>query len=218
MIIDLPKTFRFIGASRNDYAEVLNDILYLHGTVSFRRVMYNITYTIYGKNRCYYCGSKVKEKNITLDHMCAQDMGGPTISNNLLPCCKDCNSDKSNLSSIQYSTYRNLKKDKKKEYKRLIAIQQELVKKEKVYELPADWITYANINSFIVRVELNKKYKGRKYDRIKAFYNAYGYLQKPVIVDKNHFLLDGYIALMFAKENGIERIPVIVLENVEMCF
>lgn len=218
MIIDLPRSFRFIGGTHKDYAEVKEGVLHLYGMVCFRKVMYNITFTIYGKKRCYYCGCIVRDKDITLDHMWAQDMGGPTISNNLVPCCKNCNSDKSNLSSIQYITYMKLNNSRKEEYRKIVAIQQELVKKGKAYELPTEWVTYANVSKFIVRVELKRKYKGRKYDRIKAFYNAYGYLQKPVIVDKNHFLLDGYITLMFAKENGIERIPVIVLENVEMHF
>ena len=72
-----------------------------------------------------------------MDHLYPQDLGGPTIPNNLAPTCSDCNSEKGNLTEKQY---------------------------------------------------------------------------------RNNYLLDGFLVLIFAKNNNLLRVPTIVLENVEVVF
>lgn len=213
MRIDLPKTFRY-SKNDNDFAEVKNGILYLHGNITFRNVMHNITYCLKGNETCFYCGRTVKKKKITIDHLYSQNMGGPTIPNNLAPCCEKCNSEKSNLSYQQFKFFLRLTKKDRDSYRSLIAEQQETIRRKKEYDLPEKWVCYRSTKNFIVRVDMDKKYKGVKYKRIAAYYKEYGAIQKPIVVDKKGFVLDGYTTLMFAKEQGIKKLPVIVLENV----
>ena len=72
------------------------------------------------------------------------------------------------------------------------------------------------MDRLIIGLDLNDDYKGKNYKHVKNFYEEYGHLQKPVIVDKKSFLLDGFITLMYAKNKKIRKIPVIKLENVEV--
>lgn len=213
MFIDLPANFRY-NKNNSDYAEVKNGILYMHRSVPFRKVMYNITLCLKNKETCCYCKKPIKKKQLTLDHLYSQDMGGPTIPNNLVPCCEKCNSKKSNLSFQQYKYLLLMHKRDVELYRELIAEQQELIKKSGKFDLPKGWVSFRSPKNFIVRVDMDKKYKGAKYSKIVAYYEKYGTVQKPIIVDANGFVLDGYTTLMFAKEYGVKKLPVIILENV----
>ena len=51
---------------------------------------------------------------------------------------------------------------------------------------------------------------------VENFYSKYGHIPKPIIVDKNGFLLDGFYSVIFAKNNLITSLPAIELENVEV--
>lgn len=44
--------------------------------------------------RCFYCGIELDDKNRTIDHKIAKDNGGKNAIENLLPCCRSCNSSK----------------------------------------------------------------------------------------------------------------------------
>lgn len=41
---------------------------------------------------CAYCGQHLKQKNMTVDHLVPQSRGGGNNIENLMPCCKSCNS------------------------------------------------------------------------------------------------------------------------------
>lgn len=214
MILDLPQTFRF-EISQKDFAEVKDGQLHLYGEIPYKKVIHNITFALKGNDICHYCGKAVQRKDMTLDHMYAQFVGGSTITNNLVPCCAKCNVNKSNLSEKQYQTYLTLKKKEEGEaYRQLVYQEQLAIKKGGGCELPEEWITVEDVDSFIIRVNLDEEYRGHKRSKIKSYYKEYGTIPKPIIVDKNNFLLDGYIALMFAKEQGLKKIPVIRLDNV----
>lgn len=223
MIIDLPKDFRFDATKKGGNelkgkAEVKNGNLYIYGNVPFRRLMYDITYCLKGKTKCSYCGKKMKRREATLDHAYVQDMGGPTIPNNLEPCCAECNSQKSNLSKEQYVRFLVLDKADRKIYLKTVETEKRLMRRNGMYNFPTEWLTQMSIQKFIVRVELDKEFKGREYGRVKALYKEYGNLPRPIITDKDGFVLDGFASLMLAKEEGIKLVPVIVLENVKVKF
>lgn len=223
MIIDLPKTFRFYFSKKGNKklkgkAEVKNGVLCIYGDVPFRRLMYNVTYCLKGKNKCAYCGKELGRKDVTLDHAYVQDMGGPTIPNNLEPCCSQCNSQKSNFSKEQYARFLLLNKADRKIYRKTVEKEQKLMRRNGMYSFPTEWLTQMDIKKFIVRVDLNKEFKGREYNRIKSIYQEYGILQRPIITDKDGFVLDGFPSLMLAKEEEIKVVPVIVLENVKVKF
>ena len=41
---------------------------------------------------CHYCGDKVTEDNVTLDHLIPRSKGGDNSRENLVTCCLECNS------------------------------------------------------------------------------------------------------------------------------
>ena len=214
MIIELPQRFRIAGKTNKDYAKVIDGVLHIYGVISFRKVMYELTFALKGKRKFYYCGAKVKKKNITLDHIYPQDIGGPTIPDNLLPSCKECNCQKTNMTRDQFCIYKSLDKAKRQAYRQLIMQKQEQARLNGILEIP--WIEYLNSHIFIARITTDKKYIGKKYEKQRAYLQKYGSLPKPIIVDKNGFILDGFLTVMLAKENNIMTIPTIILENVVM--
>lgn len=45
---------------------------------------------------CYYCNRKFPVNELTMDHIVPLSKGGKSIKANLVPCCKECNSNKKN--------------------------------------------------------------------------------------------------------------------------
>lgn len=50
------------------------------------------------KCRCGYCGKKFPRNELTLDHILPRSKGGQTTWNNIISCCRSCNSFKSDKS------------------------------------------------------------------------------------------------------------------------
>lgn len=212
MYIRLPKKFTMDSETAQNVAFIKNKELKIRKGTSFRAVMYEITYRKYGM-RCHYCGKYMPKEKITVDHMFPQDFGGPTITNNLIPACKTCNNEKNNMTKNEYLAFLKAKKHGRgKEFKR------EFNKKIKYgkYKIPSGWLTKRSITEITATFDLKENYSRNKLKTIKYFYNTYGILKKPILVDKNGFLLDGFMLLMFAKTRGIKEVPVIVLDNVEV--
>ena len=57
------------------------------------------TIKIIFKNRCAYCG---KEKPLEQEHVIPLSKGGEYTVNNIIPCCKSCNSSKNNRDFIEW--------------------------------------------------------------------------------------------------------------------
>lgn len=89
-------------------------------------------------------------------------------------------------------------------------------KKKKGYRLPKDWITSKEVDKILTPICVEQSYKEKKYSKIETFYREYEHLPYPIIVDKNGYLLDGFLVWLFAKNNDIKRVPTIILENVEV--
>lgn len=121
MNILLPEHFKRYDKDGNLEAEVKEDILYIYRNVSFKHLMYDITYKIYG-NTCMYCR---RQKANSIDHRIPQDFGGPTITNNLYPSCKTCNNNKSNMLEEEYYHYISLNKEEQDEYSEKLRVIQE---------------------------------------------------------------------------------------------
>ena len=51
---------------------------------------------VYAKTngKCFYCGINLNDLNRTIDHILARDNGGREEIDNLVPCCRSCNSSK----------------------------------------------------------------------------------------------------------------------------
>ncbi|MDA8404687.1 MAG: HNH endonuclease [Desulfobacteraceae bacterium] len=46
------------------------------------------------KGICYYCKNQFSSNELTMDHIVPLSRGGKTEKNNVVPCCKKCNSEK----------------------------------------------------------------------------------------------------------------------------
>lgn len=217
MIIDLSENFTMYDErGRNKLAWVEDGILKLKVDASFRKAMYELTYELKGRNVCEYCGKTFLDEDMTLDHMIPQERGGPTITNNLVPSCKECNSKKSNMTAEQYIKYKNLSGTEKKKYFENFKRYVNYMKRNELLELPEEWLSKKKVKEIIARFDFSQEYKKSQYRKVERFYNEYGHLPKPILVDKKGFLLDGFISLMFAKDNNLRNLSVMVLENVEV--
>lgn len=220
MIIELPKEFSFEGERKGQKAYIENNVLKLTRQVSFRELMVEITYQMKGRNKCWYCKQEVSEGKITIDHMFPVDFGGPTITNNLLPACKRCNNQKKrNMTYEQYISYLEAESlGLEKEYLKDLRQYQKQIRKKQLNQLPKEWITETQITDIITTINLMEDYKSKKYLALEKYYLKYGVMKKPIVVDKNSFLLDGFLVLMLAKNYNINIVPTIILENVEVIF
>lgn len=221
MIIDLPERFTHTNKNGEKLAYIDEErILEMKNCVSFKGLMKEITYAIKGSKICYYCGKKLKEGEVSPDHAIPQDIGGPTIPNNLYPSCSACNSEKSNLLLQQYLEFRTIDDGReRKEYRKKCLSENELLKHISLSKLlGGDMVTYMQLSDIKLLKAQRKhtEYHYKKYAEIERFYEIYNRLKKPIIVDRNLKLLGGFISLMFAKEHGIKTVPVIILENVEI--
>lgn len=214
MLIDLPKTFRLNGKRECDYAEVENWFLHIYGNVSFRKLMYEITYCLKENGHCYYCRTSISKSDSSLDHIYAQNVGGPTIPNNLVPCCKKCNSLKSNLSCEEYKKYLNLSESSRKRYAKIVRNRKDNNKANGILEIPDSWLSNADINSLDFRIYEDNFTKGKKSEKVRGYYDRYHHFKNPVIIDKNGVVLEGTNIIIFAIERGIKEILTIKLENV----
>jgi len=63
--------------------------------------------------KCYYCDKKVGFKNLTMDHIIPLSRGGRSTKDNLVPCCKTCNTKKKNALPVEWEEYMNCLETKK---------------------------------------------------------------------------------------------------------
>jgi len=217
MIIEIPRGYTFIK-DESIIAFEENGILKIYGrSGKFQDVMYDLTYKLKGSSKCYYCGAKVLPSKITLDHVHPVSLGGPTIPQNLVPACRKCNGRKENMTPQQFQAYRNLKEDEQrkqflKEYWDIRPFQERWV-----HILPEEWISQEPISDLLVFMDLTDT-NTRKYKKTKDYYSRCKQFPKPIIVDSQRFVLDGFTQVLYAKNNKIKEIPAIVLENVSVIF
>ncbi len=50
---------------------------------------------------CHYCEEKFDKKELTMDHILPLCRGGKSTKGNIVPCCKECNSEKSYLTPVE---------------------------------------------------------------------------------------------------------------------
>ncbi len=53
------------------------------------------------KGVCHYCGEKFPPGELTMDHIVPVARGGRSVKGNIVPCCKDCNSEKKYLTPAE---------------------------------------------------------------------------------------------------------------------
>ena len=213
MIIRLPKKFTYIDKNACGRAYVKRGILYIDGNVNFKNLMYKLTYALKGSNRCAYCGAILTKKNRTIDHMYPQALGGPSITDNLLPCCKKCNLDKRGMTYTQFQEWRKTEENKKEAFFRKCIKENYEVTKRGRFLVKHGWITKINVKELLENVNL-KKISECKYRKAESYFILFKQYQRPIIVSGNGWLLEGKCNLKHAKRHGKQRLCAIVLDNV----
>ena len=193
-----------------------NGVLYLRYGQSFQNVIYSLTYFMKGRRFCYYCKKKIPRNEMTMVHMYPRSTGGPTIPQNLIPSCKECNYQKADMTYEQYHTYLSLPSlAEKKAYAAKINIFKEGLKMIGMFEIPNTWITPVRVSDIHTQIDF-ACISETKYEKARAYYIQHRHLQHPIILDRNLFWLDGFYVLFVAKSCGVPVIPAIILENVEI--
>ena len=59
---------------------------------------------------CYYCGTQVPHRHLTMDHLVPLSRGGRSTKDNLVPSCKDCNNKKKTMLPVEWDDYLNRKR------------------------------------------------------------------------------------------------------------
>jgi len=54
---------------------------------------------------CFYCNTALNQKTATMDHVLPISAGGRSTKDNLVVCCKSCNSKKKDLSMAEWGKY-----------------------------------------------------------------------------------------------------------------
>ncbi len=218
MIIELPKHNPTGITIINEHMKIEYGTLKIRFPYSLRKSMYSLTYKIKGKHKCFYCGCEISNGKATLDHLFPQYLGGPTITDNLVPSCMVCNTRKSNMTQNQFKVFLSLSTKARKRYLNDLQANSEVIRKSGNFVLPKKWLEEKEVLLINTNSLLSKDCVYNKYRNIQEYYKKYGQFQEPLIIDKNNFLLDGFYILMYAKNHNIQKVPVITLENVEVYF
>jgi len=67
------------------------------------------------KGLCHYCGGTFTPADLTMDHIIPITRGGKSVRNNLVPCCKECNSRKKYLLPMEWDEYMNRQREEANE-------------------------------------------------------------------------------------------------------
>ena len=115
----------------------------------------------------------------------------------------------------QYQEYLTLNESSQSSYMSKAYELVEGYKKIGMYQIPSEWITPFPVDKIHTNTDF-ANVSTEKFDKIKKYYETYGSFQSPVILDRNHYCLDNFYILFVAKSLGIEYLPVIILDNVEV--
>ena len=228
MIIDLPdtnfeyKTIRKNGSKRLEaYIDQDLRILKVSDLGHFKSIMRKLTYEIYKQDKrefyeCPYCHELFHKNDLTVDHIIPQYVGGPTITNNLIPVCKDCNCAKGNM-PLEF--FKKAGAREKEYYIEKSEIENEKLRKCKDFSFLGNWTINVDRHKIKYRNEkiLPKKWT-LKYRKKEQFYKEYGRGPKPIIVDRNYSLLGGGAFLKYAIDHHIKYVRVIVCDNIEVFY
>lgn len=213
MNIVLPKT----PFSYNDGAAVVEgNILYIYRQVDFYNLMSELTYACYGREICHYCGKTINPSKLTVDHKIPRSFGGPTITNNLVPCCKSCNSRKGNMFEDEFFEFMKIESDleQKALYKEQIEKRQKMIYAGKKRAVPSRWLVGTRVNVVSIRYQLNEPL-GSGFHKVEKTFKKYGNFFKPIVISSNRHLLDGFNVCLLAKMYNVsDKLEIIQLDNV----
>jgi len=59
-----------------------------------------------GRGACFYCQGAFHPRELTMDHKTPIARGGRSTKNNIVPCCKECNSEKKHMTVSEWIALR----------------------------------------------------------------------------------------------------------------
>ena len=193
---------------------IKDGILFIRNRWSLKQVMSSLTYQMKGRRKCFYCHEKFLPSQMTLDHLYPQEIGGPTITNNLVPCCNECNGRKANMTQEEYFVFSHLgSTDEKLKYSIELNKKRKELQKKGLYELPTEWIQ--EITTKMIKFHTTE-ISEEEYSRKQEIFLEYGHLPKPIVIDRKMNLVDGFHWLIVARNYDLKTVPAIKLENVEL--
>ncbi len=57
------------------------------------------------EGKCHYCQHPFHPADLTMDHVVPLARGGKSLKGNVVPCCKECNSQKKYLLPVEWTAY-----------------------------------------------------------------------------------------------------------------
>lgn len=193
---------------------IKNGILFIRNRFALKEIMSSLTYQMKGRRKCYYCHRRFLPAEMTLDHLYPQQIGGPTITNNLVPCCNECNGKKANMTQEEYSIFSHLgNTDEKLKFSIELSERRKAFHQKGIYELPDEWLQTTATSSIRFHT---RKISEEEYSKKQGKFLEYGHLPKPIVVDRKMNLVDGFHWLMIARNYDIRTITIIKLDNVEL--
>ena len=193
---------------------IKDGILFMRNRFALKEIMSSLTYQMKGRRRCYYCHKSFLPSEMTLDHLYPQQIGGPTIPNNLVPCCNECNGRKANMTQEEYFVFSHLgSTDEKLKYSIELNKKRKELQKKGLYELPTEWIQ--EITTKMIKFHTTE-ISEEEYSRKQEIFLEYGHLPKPIVIDRKMNLVDGFHWLIIARNYDLKTVPAIKLENVEL--
>lgn len=212
MNIQLPEKF-FYSDDWKRLAYVEDGILYVEGDVNFENLMYTLAYQISGYETCYYCGRKLTLKSRTLDHMFPRCWGGISIPDNLVPCCYNCNIEKSSMSVEQYERWKTIDNsdDKAKVFAKYAKCNE--IDMQSQFMLPWGWLSEFEVSTVIDQIDFEQIERFGN-DKVDLYYELHGHYPRPLVVSSNNWVFKGIHMLYHAKVHGIRTMSCIRLDNV----
>lgn len=214
MNIRLPTQFYYSTNDPDVYAYVDDGILYINGPINFDSLMYNLTYAIYGYNRCYYCNCVLNNRNRSLDHIHPRAVGGISLTDNLLPTCKSCNGEKADMTPDQYQKFLKITSDlRRKEFVKQCELENDQALKEGRFLIPSEWITNVDVSSFQDNINFNVLDSERILKHTNFFKSHHNYMH-PIVISSNNWVLKGLHVIYQSKKWHRSMVPAIILDNV----
>ena len=87
----------FLAASEEEIAREKNKAKELRRTQWWKRRR--------STGKCHYCERSFSPADMTMDHVVPLARGGKSVKGNVVPCCKECNSEKKYLLPLEWNAY-----------------------------------------------------------------------------------------------------------------
>lgn len=217
MIIELPEDFEFTEENSLGNAYIQKGVLYIDGNVNYENLMYALAYKIHGKEVCGYCKKAMTLHNRTVDHMFPRAWGGVSITNNLLPACRECNNVKKRAMTYeQFLKWKKFKTDEARiKYYQIAIVENENLVNQGILIFPKEFMVDYDITEVLKEIDLSHIRSNSKIQKyISEYYNICHKYKHPIIFSNNGWLLDGSNILYHAKKHNEKILKAIVLENV----